>query len=185
MSMWAQGDAYEPYIGRWSRLIAREFVDWLGMPSGGRWLDVGCGTGALSSTILEFVEPRKVIGIDASDAYVLSTSERISDARAEFRQGDAQALPFADTEFDAVVSGLVLNFLPDPKRGLAEMMRVTRSGGVVAVYVWDYAGEMQLMRHFWDAAAALDPAAADLDEGRVFPLCQPNALERSIRGCWH
>ncbi len=181
MSMWAQGDAYEPYIGRWSRLIAREFVDWLGMPSGGRWLDVGCGTGALSSTILEFVEPRKVIGIDASDAYVLSTSERISDARAEFRQGDAQALPFADTEFDAVVSGLVLNFLPDPKRGLAEMMRVTRSGGVVAVYVWDYAGEMQLMRHFWDAAAALDPAAADLDEGRVFPLCQPNALERLFR----
>ena len=96
MSMWAQGDAYEPYIGRWSRLVAREFVDWLGMPSGGRWLDVGCGTGALSSTILEFVEPRKVIGIDASDAYVLSTSERISDARAEFRQGDAQALPFSD-----------------------------------------------------------------------------------------
>ena len=176
--MWAQGDAYEPYVGRWSRLVAREFVDWLDVPPGGRWLDVGCGTGALSATILAHCRPSSINGIDTSDAYVLQTSERISDPRAAFRLGDAQALPFGDAEFDAAVSGLVLNFLPDPKLGLSEMVRVTRSGGVVAVYVWDYAGKMQLMRRFWDAAATLDPSASDLDEGRLFPLCRPDALER-------
>ncbi len=156
----------------------REFVDWLDVPPESRWLDVGCGTGALSATILEYCQPNSVVGIDASEDYVANTRGRIPDVRAEFRQGDAQALPFANAEFDAAVSGLVLNFLPDPKRGLVEMARVTRPGGVVAVYVWDYAGQMQLMRYFWDAAAALDPTAADLDEGRLFPLCQPTALEQ-------
>ncbi len=176
--MWAQGDAYEPYIGRWSRLVAREFVDWLDVLPGGRWLDVGCGTGALSATILAHCRPSSVKGIDASDAYVLTTSERISDPRAAFRQGDAQALPFGDAEFDAAVSGLMLNFLPDPSLGLAEMARVAKPNGIVALYVWDYAGEMQLMRSFWDAAAELNPAAAELDEGRLFPICQPDALRR-------
>ncbi len=178
MSVWASGDAYEPYVGRWSRVVARELLEWLGAPPGRSWLDVGCGTGALSATILAEAAPARVTGIDMSDAFAAYARERIADARAEFRQGDAQALPFEDASFDAAVSGLVLNFLPDPGRGLAEMARVTRAGGVVAVYVWDYAGEMQLMRHFWDAAAALDPAAAELDEGRRFPICRPEPLER-------
>lgn len=178
MSIWAVGDAYEPYVGRWSRVVARDFLAWLGVPESRRWLDVGCGTGALSATILEVAEPDAVTGIDSSDAFATYARERIPDERVEFRQGDAQALPFDDGTFDAVVSGLVLNFLPDPGGGLAEMARVTRPGGVVAVYLWDYAGEMQLMRHFWDAAAALDPAAGELDEGRRFPLCRPEPLER-------
>lgn len=178
MSIWAIGDAYEPYVGRWSRVVARDFLVWLEAPPGRRWLDVGCGTGALSATILDVARPAAVTGVDASEAYAAYARERIPDARVEFRQGDAQALPFSDGAFDAAVSGLMVNFLPDPSRGLAEMARVTRPGGVVAAYVWDYAGEMQLMRHFWDAAAALDPAAAELDEGRRFPLCRPEPLER-------
>jgi SAM-dependent methyltransferase len=178
MSIWASGAAYEPYVGRWSRLVAREFLAWLGVPPESRWLDVGCGTGALSATILAVARPSTVTGIDASEGYAAYAREQIRDGRAEFRQGDAQALPFRDGSFDATVSGLVLNFLPEPSRGLAEMARVTRPGGVAAVYVWDYAGEMQLMRHFWDAATALDPAAVELDEGWRFPLCRPEALER-------
>jgi SAM-dependent methyltransferase len=178
MSIWASGGAYEPYVGRWSRLVAREFLAWLAVPPEGRWLDVGCGTGALSATSLAVARPSAVTGIDASDAYVAYAREQIRDGRAEFLLGEAQALPFRDESFDATVSGLVLNFLPEPGRGLAEMARVTRPDGIAAAYVWDYAGEMQLMRHFWDAAVALDPAAVDLNEGRRFPICRPEALER-------
>lgn len=182
MSIWASGAAYEPYVGRWSRLVAREFLAWLAVPPERRWVDVGCGTGALSATILAVAQPSTVTGIDASEGYVAYAREQIRDPRAAFRPGDAQALPFEPATFDAAVSGLVLNFLPQPDRGLAEMARVTCPGGSVAAYVWDYAGEMQLMRHFWNAAAALDPAAVELDEGRRFPICRPAALERLFTG---
>lgn len=178
MSIWASGAAYESYVGRWSRLVAREFLAWLAVPSGSRWLDVGCGAGALSATILAVAQPAAVTGVDASEGFVAYAREQIPDGRAEFRQGNAEALPFGRASFDAAVSGLVLNFLPRPGRGLDEMARVTRPGGTVAAYVWDYAGEMQLMRHFWDAAAQLDPAAVELDEGRRFPICSSEALER-------
>ena len=174
--VWAIADAYERYVGRWSRPVAREFVGWLGLSTGLRWLDVGSGTGALSQTVLDVAAPREVIGVDQSEAYVAHARERIFDPRARFRVADAQALPFPSPEFDAAVSGLVLNFLPAQARGLGEMRRAVRSGGTVAVYVWDYAGEMQMIRHFWDAAVALDPAAHDLDEGRRFPICQPAPL---------
>lgn len=181
MSIWAGGAAYEPYVGRWSRLVARGLLTWLDVPSGSRWLDVGCGTGALSATILTLAAPSELAGVDASDGYVAYAREQIRDGRARFEVADAQHLPFEDASFDAAVSGLVLNFLPRPSHGLAEMARVTRSNGTVAVYVWDYAGEMQLMRHFWDAAAALDPAAVELDEGRRFPLCRPEPLEQFFK----
>lgn len=174
--VWASGDAYEPYVGRWSRLVARELVGWLGLAPGLRWLDVGSGTGALSQTILDMAAPREVVGVDQSDGYVAYARERVADPRIRFRVADAQALPFPNPEFDAAVSGLVLNFLPAHARALGEMRRAVRTGGTVAVYVWDYAGGMQLMRHFWDAAVALDPAATDLDEGRRFPICQPEPL---------
>lgn len=173
--VWASGEAYEPYVGRWSRRVAAEFVGWLGI-TGGRWLDVGCGTGALSQTILALAQPLEVQGLDPSEAYVAHTSAHTSDPRASFRVGDARALPYQAATHDAVVSGLVLNFIPQPGQAVAEMARVTKPGGRVAAYVWDYAGKMELMRHFWDAAAALDQAAWELDEGRRFPLCQPQPL---------
>jgi SAM-dependent methyltransferase len=174
--VWAVGDAYEPYVGRWSRLIAREFLAWLGVADGALWLDVGCGTGALSQTVLGMADPATVVGLDPSMSYVAYARERLADQRARFVVADAVRLPLADGRFDAVVSGLVLNFVPDPVQAVREMTRVTRPGGRVAAYVWDYAGRMELIRHFWDAAAAVDPAAAELDEGRRFGLCQPGPL---------
>jgi SAM-dependent methyltransferase len=174
---WASGSAYEAYVGRWSRPVAREFVCWVTVEPGRRWLDVGCGTGALTETVLALAEPSEVVGVDPSAAHVDHARRQVDDPRAAFEVGDAGALPGGDGRFDAVVSGLVLNFIPDAAGAVAGMTRVTAPGGVVAGYVWDYAGEMQLMRHFWDAAVALDPAARDLDEGVRFPLCRPEPLQ--------
>ncbi|HSU14963.1 class I SAM-dependent methyltransferase [Longimicrobium sp.] len=173
---WASGDAYERYIGRWSRPVAAEFVRWLGVPDGREWVDVGCGTGALAAAILDAASPRRVRGYDLSPDHVAAARERVDDPRAEFAQADATHLPDPPHACDAAVSGLVLNFVPEPARAVAEMRRVVRPGGVVAAYVWDYAGEMQLIRTFWDAAVELDPAAAQLDEGRRFPICRPEPL---------
>jgi SAM-dependent methyltransferase len=122
-----------------------------------------------------------VVGIDPSVGYVAYAREQVPDPRARFAIGDARALPFEVGSFDAVVSGLVLNFVPDPAQSVAAMACVAAPGGVVAAYVWDYAGRMELMRHFWDAAVALDPAARELDEGRRFPLCQPGPLDKLFR----
>jgi SAM-dependent methyltransferase len=175
---WASGDKYEPYIGRWSRLVAREFLNWLEVPEGSRWLDVGCGTGALCQTILQVAEPAKIQGIDRSEGFVQFAREHTPDSRVQFDVGDAEAFAVDSGAFDAAVSGLVLNFLPHPERAASEMVRATRLGGVVAAYVWDYAGRMQMIRHFFDAAIALDPNTAELDEGSRFPLCQPGALSQ-------
>jgi len=175
---WASGDKYEPYVGRWSRLVARLFLNWLAIPAGSQWLDVGCGTGALSQTILQFAEPAKIKGIDRSEGFIVFAKEHMQDSRVQFDVGDAEALIADSGTFDAAVSGLMLNFIPQPARAVAEMTRVTRSGGVEAAYVWDYAGRMQMVRHFWDAATALDPNAYELDQGRRFPICQPDALNQ-------
>lgn len=173
---WANGDLYEGYIGRWSRHVAREFIQWLAAPVGGQWLDVGCGTGALSQTILQLAEPAQIKGIDRSEGFVNFAKEYVRDNRVRFEVGDAEALMDESGSFDGVVSGLVLNFIPHPERALAEMARVTQTGGVVAVYVWDYADGMQLIRHFFEAAIALDPNAVKHDEGPRFPICHPVAL---------
>lgn len=178
---WDSGDAYEPYVGRWSRLVAREFLGWLAAPPGCRWLDVGCGTGALAETVLALAAPGVVVGIDPSPAYVAFARGRVTDPRARFEVGDARALQEGPATFDAVVSGLVLNFVPEPEKAVSEMARVARPGGVVAAYVWDYAEGMRMMRHFWDAAGALDPRARELDEGRRFPLCKPEPLADLFR----
>jgi SAM-dependent methyltransferase len=175
---WDSGGAYEPYVGRWSRLVAREFVRWLPVPAERRWLDVGCGTGALTQTVLENAAPSEVVGIDPSADYIASAGARINDLRAHFEYGEAQALRAATATFDAVVSGLVINFVPQAEPAVTEMARVTRPGGTVAAYVWDYAEGMHLMRYFWDAAGVLAPKAKELDEGRRFRLCQPEPLSR-------
>jgi SAM-dependent methyltransferase len=175
--VWAIGAAYEPFVGRWSRLVARQFLAWLEIRPERRWLDVGCGTGILSRTILEVAAPREVVGVDPAEGFLTYARGEISDARAHFESGDARNLPFEAEAFDAVVSGLVLNFVADPAQGLREMTRVTRTSGTLAAYVWDYADQMQMLRYFWDAAGALDPTAVELDEGRRFPMCQPEALE--------
>lgn len=177
---WSSGMAYEAYVGRWSRLVGREFVVWVGVEGGQRWLDVGCGTGALSEAIVVHTEPAEIVGVDASATYVEAARRRVIDARARFAVGDAMALGMV-REVDVAVSGLVLNFLPDPLAAVTGMVHAVVGGGVVASYVWDYAGRMEMMRYCWDAAVALDETARELDEGVRFPLCQPGRLS----DLWH
>jgi SAM-dependent methyltransferase len=157
--------------------VAPRFLAWLALPVGRRWLDVGCGTGALCATIADHCSPASLAGIEPSEGFLKSAQQHLA-GRATLRGGNAAAIPFADAAFDAVVSGLVLNFVPETRSAVAEMARVTCKGGTIAAYAWDYAGGMQLIREFWDAAAALDPRAAGLHEGVRFPLCHPAALTR-------
>jgi len=172
--VWASGDPYERYVGRWSRKVAPEFLAWLGMAPGLDWLDVGCGTGALSQTILDQATPKSVKGVDASAGFLEYAKANIRDPRASFAVGDAQSLPVDDASVDIAVSGLVMNFVPEPLRMAADMARAARPGGTVAVYVWDYSGQMGMMRVFWSSATELDAHAAD--EGPRFALCHPPAL---------
>jgi SAM-dependent methyltransferase len=177
---WTLGESYEPYIGRWSRLVARELVTWLDVQEGARWVDAGCGTGALSETILAHAKPTAVTAVDSSEGYVAVARRAMAhDARARFHVADACALPLGDATHDAAVSGLVLNFVPEPLRMVKELARVVVPHGTVAAYVWDYAGEMQLIRRFWDAATQLDASAHALDEGERFPICSRDALAAS------
>jgi SAM-dependent methyltransferase len=172
---WHGADAYERFIGRWSRRAADQFLAWLSVPSGATWVDVGCGTGALAGQIVARTDPARVTGVDPSADFVEAARERVAGPVA-FQVGPADRLPLDTGSADVVVSGLVLNFVPDVPAALEEAARVARSGGTVAAYVWDYADRMELLRRFWDAAAALDPAAADLDEGRRFPIAAPAPL---------
>ncbi|HTO99079.1 MAG TPA: class I SAM-dependent methyltransferase [Myxococcales bacterium] len=178
---WFGPAAYEAYVGRWSRLVGLELLAWLGVPPGASWVELGCGTGALSRTILAAAAPRSLDGFDRSAPFVRQ-ARAAGGERCRFHVGDAGALAIRSGVFDAAISGLVLNFLPDPAAAAREMRRVTRKGGAVAAYVWDYAGEMQLMRRFWDAAVELDPAARELDEGPRFPLCSLVALQDLFAG---
>ena len=172
---WERGNPYEQYVGRWSRRVAPRFLAWLRMPADRNWLDVGCGSGALCAAICDHCSPSSVTGVDPSEGFLETARENLA-GRAVLCQGSATALPLDDAAVDVAVSGLVLNFVADQRAALAEMARVAVSGGAVAAYVWDYAGRMELMRLFWDAAVELDPDAAEMDEGVRFPSCRPEAL---------
>ena len=173
---WVAGDAYEAYMGRWSRLLARVFIEWLHPRPSANWLEVGCGTGALTSIICDLGEPASVLACDRSEPFIEHARTNLSDARASFVVAGADALPRRDGGYDAVVSGLVLNFLPDPGGAVSSMRECLRPGGTVAAYVWDYAEGMEFLRCFWEEALASDPRATALDEGRRFPLCRRPAL---------
>ena len=171
--------AYEAYIGRWSRPVAQEFVRWLAVPARRRWLDVGCGTGALTDVVVDVGEARSVVGIDPSAGFVQHARSRSFDtAEVQFLQGDALALPVGSVDFDAVVSGLVLNFVPEPARMVGEMVRAASPGGTVALYVWDMSGGMELVGRFWQAAKEVDPSAAARDESARFrEICAAEPLQ--------
>jgi SAM-dependent methyltransferase len=177
---WERGDPYEQYVGRWSRRVAPLFLSWLQVGPGLRWVDVGCGTGALSAAILDIGSPASITGIEPSEGF-LRTAQSALAGRATFAQGTAAAIPLADGTADVVVSGLVLNFIPDVDAALAEMSRVLRNDGVLAGYVWDYSDKMELIRHFWDVVVELDPSCASLHEGARFPLCRTKALLQALR----
>jgi ubiquinone/menaquinone biosynthesis C-methylase UbiE len=145
--MWNDALGYEAYVGHWSRAVAPRFLAWLALPTGLRWLDVACGTGALTSAILARCGPEEVVGLDASAHYLAAAQGSCQGPRARFVVGDANVLSFPSTSFDVSVSGLALNFIAFD-RALAEQHRVVRSGGTIAAYVWDYAGEYEFARRF-------------------------------------
>lgn len=172
---WNIGDPYEYYMGRWSKLVAEQFVDWLAPENGRKWLDVGCGSGALSEAIVTRRGPDSLIALDQSEGFVHTAQQRLG-GKAHCKVGNALSLPFDDASFDIAVSGLVLNFIPEPERALAEMRRVTRKGGTAALYVWDYAGKMEFLKYFWDVVVEIEPGASSLHEGRRFPDCNGERL---------
>lgn len=175
---WAYSHAYERYMGRWSRHLARAFIDWLEPAPGMRWLDVGCGTGALTAAIIRFANPGLVVGCDPAAPFVEFARRQIHDSRVSFVVTGIENLPAIEGGYDVTVAGLVLNFLPDPSEAMRSMMTHLRPGGLIGAYVWDYAGRMEFLRAFWDEAITLDPEARDLDEGRRFPLCQAAMLSQ-------
>ena len=171
--------AYDRHIGRYGPPLARALVEAANVSAGQRALDVGCGPGALTTVLCEVLGFDRVVAIDPSQPFVEACAQRLPGA--DVRVGSAEALPFPDHSFDVTLAQLAVNFMSDPRAGLGEMRRVTRPGGTVAAAVWDYAGEMTLLRRFWDAAVSLDPDAADRDEGRAMPYCTPEELERLWR----
>jgi len=174
---WLSTNAYERFMGRWSILVAQEFLGWLAVPYNRGWVDLGCGTGSLTNLILKRYQPTEIIGIDSSSEFISHAQRSISDPRVHFRVGLAQSLELDSNSVDAVVSGLVLNFIPQLEAAIAGMMRVTKPGGKIGAFVWDYADGMQMLRYFWDAAIELDHRAREFDEGIRFPLCREGQLE--------
>ena len=157
---WTDADANERFMGRWSRIAGHEFVRWLDLPAGLRWLDVGCGTGALTKVVLDDCGPAEAVGIDPAEAQLSQVRRQVTDPKVTFVSGSGISIPFDEAEFDVAVSGLVLNFISEPARMISEMRRVVRPGGRVALYVWDFAGGGGVSQHIAAVLADLHPAAA-------------------------
>lgn len=174
--IWGNADAYEAYMGRWSRPMAEAALRWLQPAPGLDWLDVGCGTGAVTGAIIDQAEPHAVTGIDPSAPFLVTARDQISDSRAQFTVATAAELPFPDATFDVVIAGLVLHLIPGPASAVREMARVARPGGTVAAYVWDFAGERQFTHAFWNPATDLDSSAASHDPGAQSPICAAEPL---------
>jgi SAM-dependent methyltransferase len=179
--MFAESAAYERFMGRWSRLLAPPFVTFVGIGPTDAVLDVGSGTGVLALTIAQSSPSARIVGIDPAAPYVKFAQSRVTGDRVRFEVGDAQKMTFADATFDRVLSLLVLNFIPDRDKALDEMIRVAKPGGIVGAVVWDYGGEMEMLRAFWDEAVARDPSIEKRDE-RHMPLCRSGELGALWRG---
>jgi len=177
--MFGDAEAYEHFMGRWSRLVAPLLLDFTDLPDNtGRVLDVGSGTGSLAFAIAERKDRSLVIGIDPSQEYVaFANSRNPFPDRASFQVGDAQQLHFCDASFDASLSLLVFNFIPDPGKALREVRRVTKAGSRISAAVWDYGAGMRMLRVFWDAAVSIDARAERLSEKHM-ALCRHGELSQ-------
>ncbi len=164
--MFEVAEAYEVMMGRWSRQLAPLFVEFVGVRDGEKVLDVGCGTGALSSTLASMTRAANIVGIDPSAAFIQAARSQITDPRVTIELGDAQNLPYADASFDRCLALLIVNFIPDAPKAAKEMRRVTKSGGVVATTMWDDSRANELQNCLWDAAIAIDPTVKRHSERR-------------------
>jgi len=178
---WQSGNPYERFMGRWSCLIAQDFLNWMEIPHKSSWLDIGCGTGVLTKLILEHHRPKTLLAIDSSEKFISHAKKTINDTSIRFKVGLAESLDLKNNFLEAVVSGLVLNFITHPEIAVQEMIRVTKPGGKIGIFVWEYADGMEMLRYFWDAAVDLDHTAKAYDEGLRFPLCQEGNLESFVR----
>jgi len=178
---WASGDQYEKFMGRWSNLVAQKFLDRLNIPPNSIWLDVGCGTGALTKLILQNCQPKKIVSIDSSNEFIAHAKQTILDPKIIFQVGNAELLELGSNSIDAVASGIMLNFVPQPEKAVAEMLRVTKPEGIVGIFLWDYAEGMGMLRYFWDAVVELNNDAKEYDEGIRFPLCREGKLEALVK----
>ena len=168
-------------MGRWSRRLASRFVSWLRIPGGVHWLDVGCGTGALTNAICSQASPASVLGCDPAGPFIEYARSHSQDVQASFVVAGAGGLPGRAEGYGSVTSLLALNFFPDPEAAVHEMRSLTATRGTVSACVWDYGGRMEFLRYFWDTVVAADSTALELDEGRRFPICRPGALADSFR----
>src|SRR5262245_48499894 len=178
----SSGDGYEQLMGRWSRRLADPFLAFAGLARGERVLDVGCGTGSLTFLLAQRPELEAIAGIDYAAPYIEHATRRNHDPRVSFRFGQPSSLPLPDHSFDRVLCQLVLHFVAEPKRAVAEMRRVARPGATVAAAVWDARGGLVANRLFHDTASALDPAAA-ARRARNYtrPMTRPGELEAAWR----
>jgi SAM-dependent methyltransferase len=178
----SSADGYERLMGRWSRRLAVPFLEFVKVSDGDRVLDVGCGTGSLTFAAAEFAEAKEVVGVDLAAAYIERARRDCADERITFHQGDAFDLPLDDGAFDRVFCFLVLQFIPDPARAIAEMRRKTRPGGIAAAAVWDVRGGLVFNRIFFDTAAAVVPEAAERrKQNYTRPLTRPGELAEAWR----
>jgi ubiquinone/menaquinone biosynthesis C-methylase UbiE len=162
--MFAASAGYERFMGRWSRLFAPTYINFAGVKNGDRILDVGTGTGSLAATLEATMPASEIVGVDPSEGFIAYAQKNAKSSRVRFVVGDAQALKFNDASFDDTLALLVMNFVPDHRKAVTEMRRVTRPQGMVSACVWDYDRGMQMLRFFWDEAVALDPAIEPKDE---------------------
>ncbi|MGE3876973.1 MAG: class I SAM-dependent methyltransferase [Parvibaculaceae bacterium] len=179
---WSAGENYERYMGRWSRLIAAPFLRWLAPPHDATWLEIGCGTGALTAAILAECAPHSILSIDLSADFIAHARAAIDDKRVRFEVANAQKLPANDASIDIVTSALVLNFVPDRPAALGEVRRVLKPDGIFSFYVWDYpGGGIGFINAFWRAAVEFDRRAEELREGVRFPFCTSDGLTAMCR----
>jgi ubiquinone/menaquinone biosynthesis C-methylase UbiE len=175
--VYSDPEAYDRGTGRWSRLLAQQFVPWLGVRRDARWLDVACGTGALAGAVMDLSWPGAVTGVDRSAPYLDQARRRI--VGASFERADAHHLPFPDGSFDAVVSALALPYVDDPAGMAREMVRVAATGGLVAAYAWD--DELHVSRLFWDAAREVGAATPADDLRERYEITSAEALAQLFR----
>lgn len=178
VDQWLAGSAYEGFMGQWSRQLAPKLVTWLGMPPKVHWLDVGCGTGALTTAICDTANPASVVACDPAAPLVDFAREHFRDDRVSFLVAGSGSLPSHPDGYHSVTSLLVLNFLPNPVAALQEMRGLANFGSTISACVWDYSEGMKFLRYFWDVAVAQDPSAEALDEANRFPICHPVTLTK-------